>query len=93
MKYRPEYPQDGFKTLEESREWVFTFVNWYNNKHYHSGLKFSTPNSRHNGQTEAIINNRKKVYEPARKLNPQKFNKGIRSWNLDSKVALLKYYG
>lgn len=88
LKYRPGYPQDGFKTIEEAREWVLTFVHWYNNKHYHSGLKFLTPNSRHDGQTEKIMDNRKKVYEAARKLNPQRFNKGIRNWNLNGKVAL-----
>jgi putative transposase len=88
LKYRPGYPQDGFKTIEEAREWVLIFVDWYNNKHYHSGLKFLTPNSRHNGQTEEIMNNRKKVYETAKKLNPQRFNKGIRNWNLNDKVAL-----
>lgn len=49
LKYRPGYPQNGFKTIEDAREWVLTLVNWYNNKHYHSGLNFLTPNSRHNG--------------------------------------------
>lgn len=88
LKYRPGYPQDGFKIIEEAREWVLAFVHWYNNKHYHSGLKFLTPNSRHDGQTEKIMNNRKKVYEAARRLNPQRFNKGIRNWNLNDKVAL-----
>ena len=27
MKYRAGYPQDGFKSLEEAREWVAKFVN------------------------------------------------------------------
>ena len=54
MKYRPGYPKDGFKTIEDAREWVSKFVDWYNNEHYHSGLKFMTPASRHNGDTEAI---------------------------------------
>lgn len=71
LKYRPGYPQDGFKTIEDAREWVLNFVNWYNNKHYHSGLNFLTPNSRHNGQDDKIMKKRKKVYESARKLNPQ----------------------
>ncbi|WP_155119541.1 integrase core domain-containing protein [Clostridium sporogenes] len=71
LKYRPGYPQDRFKTIEDAREWVLNFVNWYNNKHYHSGLDFLTSNSRHNGQDNKIIEKRKKVYESARKLNPQ----------------------
>lgn len=88
LKYRPGYPQDGFKTIEDAREWVLNFVNWYINKHYHSGLKFLTPNSRHNGQDDKIMKKRKKVYESARKLNPQRFNKGIRKWESPKAVAL-----
>jgi len=47
-----------------------------------------TPNSRHSGQTMKIIANRKKVYESARKLNPLRFNKGIRNWEPAETVAL-----
>ena len=88
MKYRPGYPKDGFASIEEAREWVSNFVDWYNNEHYHSGIKFMTPNSRHNGETEVIMNNRIKVYEAARALNSSRFNKGIRNWNHPEKVAL-----
>ncbi|MBD7913074.1 transposase [Clostridium sp. Sa3CVN1] len=88
MKYRPGYPKDGFTSIEEAREWVSTFVNWYNNEHYHSGIKFMTPNSRHNGETEKILENRIKVYEAARKLNPARFNKDIRNWTPPEMVAL-----
>jgi transposase InsO family protein len=88
MKYRPGYPKDGFASIEEAREWVSKFIHWYNNEHYHSGIKFTTPNSRHNGETESIMNNRKKVYETARALNPSRFNKGLRNWTPPEKVAL-----
>lgn len=88
LKYRKGYPQEGFKTINETREWVYNFVDWYNNKHYHSGLNFLTPNSRHSGQAEEIMNNRIEVYETARKLNPQRFKKGIRNWKVIKKVAL-----
>ena len=88
MKYRPSYPKDGFYSIEEAREWVLAFVNWYNNMHYHSALKFMTPSSRHNGETEAIVANRNKVYEAAKALNPLRFKKGIRNWNPPEIVAL-----
>ena len=88
LKYRSNYPQDGFKTIDEAREWVANFVDWFNNKHYHSGLNFLTPNSRHNGGENKIMEHRKEVYESARKLYPQRFNKGIRNWNAPKKVAL-----
>lgn len=87
-KYRSNYPQEGFKSIDEAREWVAEFVDWYNNKHYHSGLNFITPNSRHNGTAEAVMENRKRVYNSAKQLNPQRFNRGIRNWDLPNSVAL-----
>jgi transposase InsO family protein len=33
MKYRPAYPNIGFKDLTEAREWDSTFVYWYNHVH------------------------------------------------------------
>lgn len=50
--------------------------------------KLLTPNSRHNGQDDEIMEKRKGVYESARKLNPQRFNKGIRKWEVPKAVAL-----
>ena len=86
--YRPGYPKDGFASIDAAREWVSNFVNWYNNEHYHSGIKFMTPNSRHNGETESIMNNRIKFYESARAPNQTRFNKGIRNWTIPETVAL-----
>ena len=88
LKYRPGYPQDGFKTIEDAREWVLNFVDWFNNKHYHSGLNFLTPNSRHNGKSKEIMDKRKMVYQAAKNLNPHRFNKGIRNWEEPECVAL-----
>lgn len=34
------------------------------------------------------MNNRIKVYETARALNPLRFKKGIRNWSVPDKVAL-----
>lgn len=88
MKYRTSYPNDGFSSFEEASEWVFNFINWYNTEHYHSALKFMTPSSRHNGETDKIMANRKKLYEGARALNPLRFKNGIRNWNPDKTVSL-----
>jgi transposase InsO family protein len=41
-KYCSEYPTEGFESVDSAREWVNGFVEWYNNKHYHSGLNFVT---------------------------------------------------
>ena len=63
-------------------------MDWFNNKHYHSGLNFLTPNSRHNNEDDKIMEHRKKVYESAKQLYPQRFNRGIRNWKSPGKVAL-----
>lgn len=88
FKYRPGYPHEGFKDIEAARQWVLNFVDWYNNKHYHSGLNFMTPSARHNGEAEEIMEKRKKVYKTAKELHPQRFNRGIRNWDLPKVVAL-----
>ena len=88
FKYRPGYPQEGFVDIDKARDWVFQFVDWYNNKHYHSGLNFVTPNSRHCGQAEKILANRKKVYMTAKMLHPLRFKRGIRNFDLPEYVSL-----
>lgn len=88
FKYRPGYPQKGFKDIEASREWVLEFVDWYNNKHYHSGLNFVTPSSRHSGQARKIMENRKKVYMSAKLLHPLRFKRGIKKFELPESVYL-----
>ena len=40
-KYCPMYPADGFASLEAAREWMSTFVNWYN-----SCLLYTSPSPR-----------------------------------------------
>lgn len=49
------------------------FVHWYNDEHQHSAIKFVTPNQRHNGLDKAILENRKKVIEQARKKHPERW--------------------
>ena len=75
LKYCPKYPSNPFASLEEAQNWVDDFTNWYNNKHLHSGIKFVTPSSRHEGEDIAILNRRKMVYETARIANPNRWQK------------------
>jgi transposase InsO family protein len=35
--------------METACQWVTAFVDWYNHRHRHSGIKFVTPNQRHCG--------------------------------------------
>lgn len=89
LKYRPGYPVNGFKSLENASEWVKNFIYWYNYKHLHSEIKFVTPASRHSGLDEKILSARKKVYLEAQKNNPIRWFKGkTRDWSKVLKVGL-----
>jgi len=88
LKYRPAYPEKGFATIEEAIVWVENFVVWYNTEHLHSGIKFVTPESRHNGEDKAILEARKDVYRKAKEANPNRWSKDIRNWNHVDTVLL-----
>lgn len=88
LKYCPEYPAKPFDTIEQAKAWVTKFVYWYNNIHLHSGIKFVTPNQRHQGLDYEILFNRTSVYERARSLNPNRWSKNIRNWSVIANVYL-----
>lgn len=87
-KYRPEYPPEGFENLEKVREWMLTFVAWYNKQHRHSGLKFITPEERHVGLSEKVMEKRKALYAQAKAKHPERWSREIRDWNLPEQVWL-----
>lgn len=87
LKYRPNYPTN-FKTKELARQWASEFVQWYNEKHFHSGLKFVTPVQCHTGVHTDILAKRKKVYEQAKKKKPERWARATRNWVPHEQVAL-----
>ena len=62
-KYRPDYPNRPFTSAETACQWVTSFVDWYNHRHRHSGIKIVTPHQRHNGDAVEICRHRAVVYE------------------------------
>lgn len=87
-KYRPDFPYKGFVSLQKAREWVLSFVHWYNLIHRHSGIKFVTPNQRHTGEDVAILAARRKLYENARKQHPERWARKTRNWDKTELVEL-----
>ena len=79
LKYRPLYPS-RFKSIEESIEWVKSFVHWYNHEHMHSGISFVTPHERHYGKDREILKTRKETYQAAYKVNPQRWSRSPKQW-------------
>jgi transposase InsO family protein len=88
LKYCPQYPLRPFSSLENAQSWVDEFVDWYNKKHLHSGIKFVTPESRHLGEDITILNRRKIVYETAKLANPNRWSGTSRNWDHQKKVYL-----
>jgi len=81
MKYRPEYPDGPFASVEAAQAWVDQFVHWYNEDHQHSGIRFVTPAQRHDGSDVAILANRHRVYTEARSRSPERWSGGTRNWS------------
>jgi putative transposase len=88
LKYHPGYPQKPFASLDEAQQWVAAFVRWYNTEHLHSGISFVTPEQRHNGQDQAILTHRRKVYAAAKARRPDRWTGRVRRWQWTSEVVL-----
>jgi transposase InsO family protein len=88
LKYRAEWPTSGFSSLNEARDWVQNFVDWYNFKHKHSKINFVTPAERHAGKDEVILSERKKVLEAAKQKNPKRWSGSVRDCNPAGVVML-----
>jgi transposase InsO family protein len=80
-KYAPFYP-GRFATLAQARDYFERFVQWYNEVHYHSGINFVTPAQRHRSEDQAILAQRKRVYEQAKEQHPERWNgRATRKWD------------
>lgn len=82
LKYAPTWPKRPFANLDEARQWVHTFVTWYNTRHRHSGIRFVTPQQRHEGKDKAILADRTRVYEAAKADHPDRWRgRAVRNWS------------
>jgi putative transposase len=88
LKYRPNYPDKPFSDLQSARGWVQGFVDWYNNEHRHSAIKFVTPAQRHYGEDIQILADRHQVYRTARSINPIRWSGDTRNWDPIGEVYL-----
>lgn len=88
LKYRPEYPDKPFETVDDAQHWVNTFVNWYNNEHRHSSLNFVTPSVRHEGDDFKELKKRAKVLEKHKQKHPERWSGEIRNCNTIGVVHL-----
>lgn len=82
LKYHHSFPiKTRFEAMTDASGWCEHFVEWYNNEHLHSALKYVTPKQRHTGQDIAILEQRKQVYQLAKQKNPVRWSKCVRNWS------------
>lgn len=80
-KYHPTLPPQGFGCLCDARIWADQFVQYYNEEHLHSALKYITPSQKHSGHDVEILKKRAQVYQQAKAQTPDRWIKGItRNW-------------
>lgn len=79
-KYRPDFPHEGFESIQQAREWCSSFVIWYNEEHKHSSIKFVTPSQRHRGEDIQILARREELYRDAKSANPSRWSGSTRNW-------------
>lgn len=88
-KYHHSFPKDrAFDTIHSARNWCERFVLWYNKEHFHSALKFITPEQRHLGLDKSILDNRHAVYVNAKMQHPERWSGNTRNWLLPNFVSL-----
>ena len=88
LKYQPAYPQRPFGSVEEARQWVADFAEWYNEIHRHSEIKFVTPCQRHRGEDVEILEQRQCLYERMKKTSPGRWAGAVLNWQPVEEVNL-----
>lgn len=88
LKYCPQWPAQGFASLDSARVWVRNFIVWYNNEHHHSRIRFVTPAQRHRGEDKVILAKRDAVYQAAKAERPERWSRETRNWSPVGEVML-----
>jgi hypothetical protein len=65
-----------FGSLHDARQFMATFVHYYNHHHRHSGIGLHTPASVHDGTWQGIQTQRQAVLDDAYHAHPERFRSG-----------------
>jgi transposase InsO family protein len=88
LKHTPAYPRLPFASIARATQWVARFVDWYNGEHRQSAIRYVTPNERHCGAERAVLAARARLYEQARRANPERWSGPVRNWSPLGSVVL-----
>jgi len=75
LKYRPEMPE-RFGSAPHGREVIHDLMDWYNNRHHHSGIAYLTPAMVHHGRSQEVLAARHRVRMAAYEAHPERFVNG-----------------
>ena len=67
---------ERFGSLEHARATFAELFDWYNERHYHSGIALLTPADVHLGRHAKIIDARQQVLDDAHRAHPERFVRG-----------------
>lgn len=88
LKYRVNYPL-RFRDIDHAREWMASFVRWYNTEHLHSAIGHVTPQQLRSGEAERIFERRNAVMQQARAAYPERWgSRPMKFWESPAKVVL-----
>ena len=88
LKYHAAYP-GRFGSVEEAREWMGGFIDWYNTVHRHSGIGFVTPEQRRRGEDKVLFEKRNQTLREAWERLKHRFPKtGPKLWEYKRVVYL-----
>lgn len=73
--YHPTTP-DRFGSLQDARAFFGALFDWYNDRHYHSGIALLTPGDVHRGTATAIVAARQVALDAAYRDHPERFVRG-----------------
>lgn len=72
LKYGPAFPE-RFGSIHHAREFMDSFVTWYNHEHRHTGIGLHTPADVHFGLAAQKAAERSTVLTDARRSHPERF--------------------
>jgi putative transposase len=75
LLYSPAMPKQ-FTSIDHARQVCTSLFDWYNQRHYHSGIALLTPAAVHLGRGPQIISARQQVLDQAHQQRPERFVRG-----------------
>lgn len=93
LKYTAKYPL-RFRDIKHAREWMASFVNWYNTEHLHSSIGYVTPLQLRTAEAAEIFNRRNATMQLAKKQHPERWgNRNLKVWGAPREVILNRETG